>query len=108
MKASGKCQSAWLLCLTLSAALWAASGCQKQPGQSPGSSTSAEPSKVTVGQVQQWMDRGEALVVLDSRSETSWSAAMTKAAGSLRVPPSDVAAHLSEIPRDGRIIVYCT
>jgi rhodanese-related sulfurtransferase len=54
------------------------------------------------------MDQGEALVVLDSRSETSWSAAMTKAAGSLRVPPSDVAAHLSEIPRDGRIIVYCT
>jgi rhodanese-related sulfurtransferase len=63
---------------------------------------------VTVAQVQQWMDQGEALVFLDSRSDAAWSAATTTLPGSLRVPPNDVAAHLSEIPKGGRIIVYCT
>jgi hypothetical protein len=108
VKTNGKGLSAWLLCLTLSVVLWAALGCQKRPEQAPGSSASAEPSRVTVEQVQQWMAQGMALVLLDSRSDASWSAATTKAVGSLRVPPNDVAAYLSKIPRVGRIIVYCT
>jgi rhodanese-related sulfurtransferase len=74
----------------------------------PTSSPLPELSKVTVKQVQQWMEEGEPLVFLDSRNEASWSAATTRVPGSLRVPPTDVEPYLSQIPRDRRIIVYCT
>jgi hypothetical protein len=74
----------------------------------PTSSTSPEPSRVTVEQVKQWMDEGVPLAFLDSRSEASWRGSGTKLPGALRVPPDDVESHLSEIPRDRRIIVYCT
>lgn len=71
-------------------------------------STPPEPLKVTVAQVQQWMDEGEPLVFLDSRADAAWNVATTKVPGSLRVSPTDVEPYLSQIPRDRRIIVYCT
>ena len=66
------------------------------------------PSRVNVQQVQDWMDQGEELVILDSRSVNGWQTASTKAAGAIRVPPHDVATNLESVPRVGRIIVYCT
>jgi hypothetical protein len=130
MKTNDRYRNTWLLCLLLTVALWAVSGCQTRSAQEPTSTTSPElsevtveqeqaaqeptsttlpePSRVTVEQVQQWMDQGEPLVFLDSRNEAAWSTATTKVPGSLRVPPSDVEPYLSQIPRDRRIIVYCT
>jgi hypothetical protein len=130
MKTNDRYRNTWLLCLLLTVALWAVSGCQTRSAQEPTSTTSPqpseviveqeqstqeptsttlpEPSRVTVEQVQQWMDQGEPLVFLDSRNEAAWSTATSKVPGSLRVPPSDVEPYLSQIPRDRRIIVYCT
>jgi hypothetical protein len=67
-----------------------------------------EPTRVDAQQVREWMSEGDELVVLDSRSEGGWGSAATKAKGAIRVPPHDVATHLDRVPRDGRIIVYCT
>jgi hypothetical protein len=130
MKTNDRYRNTWLLCLLLTVALWAVSGCQTRSAQEPTSTTSPqpseviveqeqstqeptsttlpEPSRVTVEQVQQWMDQGEPLVFLDSRNEAAWSTATSKVPGSLRVPPSDVEPYLSQIPRNRRIIVYCT
>jgi rhodanese-related sulfurtransferase len=74
----------------------------------PKPSVSAVPELVTVTQVKEWMDRGIPLAFVDSRSATAWEAGSTKARGALRVPPAEVSLHLEEIPRDHRIIVYCT
>ncbi len=65
-------------------------------------------SAVTVAQVGQWMDAGEHLTILDSRSGGAWNSGTDKAAGALRVPPNDIEPYLARIPRDRRIIVYCT
>jgi hypothetical protein len=121
--------SMWLLWLLLMVALWAVSGCQAQsareptsttspqaptvtveqvqPTQGPTSTTLPEPPRVTVQQVKQWMDAGEPLTFLDSRAAADWAVAKTKVPGALRVPPDDWESHLSEIPQDRRIIVYC-
>jgi rhodanese-related sulfurtransferase len=53
------------------------------------------------------MGAGEPLTFLDSRAAADWAVAKTKIPGAIRVPPTEVESHLSEIPRDRRIIVYC-
>jgi len=124
VKTNGRYRNAWLLCLTLLVVLCAVSGCQKQSSPEPTFSPSPKPSltvepqptpsqppepvRVTVEQVKRWIDEGVPLVFLDSRSESSWRGSGTKLPGALRIPPDDVESHLSEIPRDRRIIVYCT
>jgi hypothetical protein len=70
--------------------------------------STAQPMSVPVQQVHDWIDEGERLVVLDSRSAGAWQYAPTKARGAIRVPPHDVLPHLESIPTDQRIIVYCT
>jgi len=138
VKTNRRYDKAWLLCLMLLVLVWATLGCQKQVTREPTLSPSPQPTvtaeqgptpppepsatveaegtpsalpepvRVTVEQVKQWMDEGVPLVFLDSRSESSWRALGTKLPGAIRVPPDDVESHLSEIPRDRRIIVYCT
>ena len=76
--------------------------------KAPEAQATAEPARVNVQQVKEWMDEDVHLAVLDSRSDGGWQAAGTKATGAIRVPPHDVAAHISSIPRDARVIVYCT
>ncbi|MFH1501852.1 MAG: hypothetical protein ABIG03_02265 [Candidatus Eisenbacteria bacterium] len=70
--------------------------------------SAAKPARADVRQVREWLSEDPELVVLDSRSEGGWQSAATKARGAIRVPPHDVASRLSDIPRDVRIIVYCT
>jgi hypothetical protein len=68
----------------------------------------ARVARVSAEQVRMWMDEGEELTILDSRSAAAWGTAPTKAAGAIRVPPHDAASHLEEIPRGTRIVAYCT
>jgi hypothetical protein len=84
------------------------SACRQQEKQEPKSPESSIPSKVTVEQVQQWMKEGKPLAILDSRSAHAWDSATTEVAGAVRVAPNDIEPYLSEIPRDRRIVVYCT
>jgi len=80
--------------------------CQGQPASEPGAA--ADPVGVRIGVVQRWMDEGETVVFLDSRSNTAWVSGTTKIPGAIRVPPDDVASHIESIPREGKIVVYCT
>lgn len=127
----------WLLCLLLTAALWVMSGCQTQPAQEPTSAPSPEPPtvtvapptpeptapppleptltelrtfpRVTVEELQQWMAAGERLFFVDARSAVAWDAATTKVPGALRVPPhEDIEPYLDKIPKDQRVVIYCT
>jgi len=67
-----------------------------------------EPSKITVQEVHQRMQRGEPLVFLDARNPHAWGASDLKLPGALRVPANEVEQHLPEIPKGRTIVTYCT
>ena len=41
-------------------------------------------------------------------SADAWREATAKLPGAVRIPADDVYRHLSEIPRDTKVIAYCT
>jgi rhodanese-related sulfurtransferase len=67
-----------------------------------------EPTRVTVEEVKERMDRGEPFAFVDTRNPQAWGDAATKLPGAVRVPADEVEQHLSEIPRDRVVITYCT
>jgi hypothetical protein len=101
---------AWLrlvpacLCAVIGLALMA--GCR--PSDTAGGGAQSEITRVTVAQVKDWMAEGKPLGIIDARSASAWNAGTTKAAGAIRVPPRDVAAHLGDVPTDRTLVVYCT
>lgn len=81
---------------------------QEPSAQEPTATEMRTFPRVTVEQLKQWMDAGEPLFFIDARSSDAWSTATTKVPGALRVPPHDVEPHLGEIPKDRRLVIYCT
>lgn len=67
-----------------------------------------EPTRVTVDEVKERMDRGEPVAFLDNRNPQAWGEAESKLPGAIRVPADEVEQHLDEIPRDRVVITYCT
>ncbi|HEY3041402.1 MAG TPA: rhodanese-like domain-containing protein [Pyrinomonadaceae bacterium] len=67
-----------------------------------------EPTRVTVDEVKQRMDRGEQFTFVDTRNPKAWGEAETKLPGAIRVPADEVEKHLDEIPMDRTVITYCT
>lgn len=67
-----------------------------------------EVTRVTTDEVKERMDRGEQFTFIDSRNAKEWAVANTKIAGAIRVDSNEVNQHVSEIPHDRTVIVYCT
>jgi rhodanese-related sulfurtransferase len=67
-----------------------------------------EPTRVTVDEVKERMERGEQFVFIDTRNPTAWGESDTKLPGAIRAPADEVEQHLDEIPQDRVIITYCT
>jgi rhodanese-related sulfurtransferase len=67
-----------------------------------------EPTRVTVDEVKERMDRGEPLAFLDTRNPQAWGESDVKLPGAIRLPADAVEEHLQEIPRDRAVITYCT
>ncbi|HEX9422373.1 MAG TPA: rhodanese-like domain-containing protein [Pyrinomonadaceae bacterium] len=67
-----------------------------------------EPTRLTVNEVKERIDRGEQFVFVDSRNPKAWAEAQTKLPGAIRVPVDEVEGHVEEIPRDRVVITYCT
>jgi rhodanese-related sulfurtransferase len=67
-----------------------------------------ETTRVTVDEIQKRMESGEPFTFIDARNPQAWSEAGEKLPGAIRVPAEEVTHHLSEIPRDRVVIVYCT
>ncbi len=65
-------------------------------------------SRVTAEEVKRRIDRGEPLVIIDSRNPQAWSQSNEKLPGAIRVPANQVAQHLNEIPKNKAIVTYCT
>jgi rhodanese-related sulfurtransferase len=67
-----------------------------------------EPTRVTVDELKQRMDRGEQFAFIDTRNSNAWGQAEMKLPGAIRVPADEVEKHFDEIPRDRTVITYCT
>ena len=67
-----------------------------------------EPTRVTVDEVRERMDRGEPFAFVDTRNPNAWGESDVKLPGAIRVPAGEVEQHLSEIPNDRVVITYCT
>ena len=68
----------------------------------------AESDKITVDEVKKRMDNGEPILFIDTRNPRTWSESDVKLPGAWRIPLSELEQHLEELPRDRRIVTYCT
>ena len=66
------------------------------------------PTRLTVAEVRSMIDRGEPVMFIDSRNPIAWASSRIRIRGAIRVPIDEVPAHLAGLPRDRRLIVYCT
>jgi rhodanese-related sulfurtransferase len=68
----------------------------------------SQPTRVTVDEVKERMDRGEQFAFIDTRNPKAWGEADTVLPGAIRIPADEVSEHLNEIPRGRTVITYCT
>ena len=66
------------------------------------------PSRLTVAQVKDLVAGGQPVTFIDSRNPIAWGSSRVKLPGALRVPIDEVERHLTAIPRDRQLVVYCT
>ena len=69
---------------------------------------SKKPSELTVTQIKELANQGHPVMFIDSRNPIAWGSSRVKLPGALRIPIDQVERHLAELPRDRRLIVYCT
>jgi rhodanese-related sulfurtransferase len=67
-----------------------------------------EPTRITVDEAKERMDRGEPLAFVDSRNPEAWAKASVKLPGAIRVEADKVEEHFDEIPSDRTVVTYCT
>ena len=65
-------------------------------------------TKVEVSEVEERLNRGEDVAVVDSRSAAAWADSDIKAGGALRIPPDEAEKHIPDVSRDDYIVTYCT
>jgi rhodanese-related sulfurtransferase len=66
------------------------------------------PSPLSVADVNALIDSGQPLAFIDSRNPIAWGSSKVTLPGARRIPIDEVDRHLQELPRDRRLIVYCT
>lgn len=66
------------------------------------------PSRLTVADVNDLINRGQPIAFIDSRNPIAWGSSKVTLPGALRIPIDEVERHLPALPRDQRLIVYCT
>lgn len=65
-------------------------------------------ARITVEELRRQIEQGEAPVIVDVRSPTARTLERHRIPGAVHVPVQDAERHLSELPRDREIILYCS
>jgi rhodanese-related sulfurtransferase len=65
-------------------------------------------TKVTVEEIQNRLNNGEDITLVDSRSAEVWDQAEMKAGGAIRIPPDEAEKHIADVSRDDFVVTYCT
>jgi rhodanese-related sulfurtransferase len=66
------------------------------------------PARITAKEVKEKLDKGEPMLIIDTRESQVWKQSDVKLPGAIRIPADDVGEHLYELPRDRLIVTYCT
>ena len=64
-------------------------------------------ARISVEELRRQMESGTAPLIVDVRSATAQALDLRRIPGALHVPVQDAARHLTELPRDRDIILYC-
>ena len=64
--------------------------------------------RITIRELKRKMDCREDLVIIDSRAGTSLIGSAVRIKGAIHITLDDLAARLSELPKNKEIIIYCT
>jgi len=65
-------------------------------------------ARISVAELSALMEAGEQPTVVDVRSPTARTLEPRWIPGAIHVPVDDVGRHIAELPRDRKIVVYCT
>jgi len=65
-------------------------------------------ARISVQDLRRQMDEGPPPLIVDVRSPTAQALELRRIPGALHVPVQDAARHLTDLPRDREIILYCT
>ena len=68
----------------------------------------AEIKRITINEVKKMMDKGEPILLIDTRNPHDWDESDLKLPGALRIHYSELEQHLEELPHDRIIVTYCT
>jgi rhodanese-related sulfurtransferase len=64
--------------------------------------------RISADELKQRMKSGEEFTPIDARNPQAWADAPEMAEGAIRVPADASDAVLTKIPKDKRIVTYCT
>ena len=78
------------------------------PVEKRGEGTLAKIKRITIQEVEKRMDKGEPILLIDTRNPHDWGESSVKLPGALRIHYSELERHLEELPREGLIVTYCT
>jgi adenylyltransferase/sulfurtransferase len=67
-----------------------------------------EITRITVDELKERMDRGEELIILDSRNPQAWAESQVKIPGAIRLVEDQLPQEAEKLQRNHSIIVYCT
>jgi len=67
-----------------------------------------EPTRITVDEAKERIDRGEPLLFLDTRNPAAWHNSNVRLRGAIRVPVDEAQDYLGELPTGRTIVTYCT
>jgi len=67
-----------------------------------------ERSRITVGELRELIDKGEAPVIVDLRSTLSMSSEGVKIPGAIHIPPHEFSSRHAAIPRGRPVVMVCT
>ena len=94
-----------LMVLLLPAACQAADASQTSDNESIPATTEEVP-RIRVKELKALLDAGEEVIVADSRSLRSYNA--SHIAGAISMPLLEVDERYDELPKDSKIVFYCT
>ena|SRR5215510_6769683 len=64
--------------------------------------------RMTVAELMGRLEKHTPVVIVDSRSESSWEGSDKQIKGSIRIPVNQVEARMNELPKDKEIVIYCS
>ena len=67
-----------------------------------------ERSRISAPELKERLERGDAIVIVDLRSDLSYHGDGVKVAGAIWIPPDDFEERYTEIPPGRPVVMYCT